>query len=143
MKKYKAIYKCMLSVLLCSILLVALSFSISANEYGSSSIEPRYDSINTMDCHINFDVLDGEAGGVAIKKTSASRIEGTLIVYKQSGSGWIYIDQAYKSVTRGTLGVSINFAAESGATYKAVWTVTAYTNNIPETVVIEDIKTCP
>lgn len=143
MKKYKSIYKCILSVILCSLLLSVLSVSISANEYGNSSIEPRYNSINTMDCHIAFNVLDGEAGGIAIKKSSASSVEGTLVVYKQNGNSWIYVDEAYKSVTRGTLGVSVDFVAESGVTYKAEWTVTAYTNGVPETVVIEDIQTCP
>ena len=125
-------------VIFCSIMLSVLALTVSANE-----IEPRYTSINTVDCYMVLDSQEGTASGIAMKKSSASSIEGTLVVYKQSGSGWIYIDQAYKSVTRGTLGVSINFAAESGVTYKAVWTVTAYTNGVGETVVIEDIKTCP
>lgn len=65
------------------------------------------------------------------------------MVYRKNGNNWIKIDEAYKSVTRGSLAVTIDFTAESGVTYKAEWTVTAYTNNVPETVVIEDIKTCP
>lgn len=119
------------------------AITVSANEYESEMVQPRYSSINTLNCSITLNDEYHAVTGTATKKTSASSIEGTLILYKKSGNSWIYMDQAYKSVTRGVLGLEIYFDAESGATYKAVWTVTAYTNGVGETVVIEDIKTCP
>lgn len=125
------------------ILIIGSSLVVSAEEYETNAVEPRYTSINLLSC--NLSLADGNTGatGVATKKSSASSIEGTLVVYEQNGNDWIKVDEAYKSVTRGSLAVQIDFVAESGVTYKAEWTVTAYTNGVGETVVIEDIKTCP
>ena len=124
-------------------LILSSSLVASAEEYEITAVEPRYASINLLSC--NLSIADGNTGatGTATKKSSASSIEGTLVVYEQCGNNWIKVDEVYKSVTRGSLAVQIDFVAVSGTTYKAVWTVTAYTNGVGETVVIEDIKTCP
>lgn len=70
-------------------------------------------------------------------------IEGTLYVYEKVNGQWEYVDEAYKSKTVGTLGISFEFDAQSGVEYKAVFVVTAYTNGVAETETVENIKTCP
>lgn len=43
--------------------------------------------------NMTFDGNTGDALGIARKQTSASKIEGTVYVYKLVGDEWIYIDE--------------------------------------------------
>ena len=92
---------------------------------------------------MTFDGNEGIVTGVARKQATASKIEGTVYVYKLVGNDWIYVDEWYNSKTRGTLAVEGTFYCESGVTYKAVFVVTAYTGTTPETETVEDIRQCP
>ena len=92
---------------------------------------------------MTFDGNEGIVTGVASKQATASKIEGTVYIYKLVGDDWIYVDEWYNSKTRGTLAVEGTFYCESGVTYKAVFVVTAYTGTTPETETVEDIRQCP
>ena len=81
--------------------------------------------------------------GLASKQANATLIEGTLYLYKQVNGRWVYIGEWYKSKAVGTLGISEYFVAESGVTYKAVFTVTAYAGSVAESETVEYIETCP
>ena len=56
-----------------------------------------------------------------------TKLEGTITVYKQVGDDWEYVASNSDSSTRG-LSVSVSFTGESGATYKAVADITAYSS---------------
>lgn len=114
-----------------------------AAENERTQIQPRWNSILSIDGDITFCGTDGNATGMASKQSTASLIEGTLVLYRQSGDDWIYMDEDYNSKSRGTLAVSIDFEAVSGVTYKFEFTVTAYTNGVGETKTIEYSETCP
>ena len=133
-----------LKVFVCLIAALTL-FSVNAfaAEAEQSSISPRWVSIFNIDLSLGFDGDIGCVAGSASKMSTASRIEGTLYVYEKVNGDWVYIDSAYKSKSVGSLGIGIDFDAESGVEYKAVFVVTAYTNGVPETETVENIKTCP
>ncbi len=133
-KKYVRI--CLATVLLISCL--ASVFGINA-----TAVTPRWVSILSMEVDMAFDGNEGDVSGIAMKQSTASKIEGTVYVYKLVGEDWIYVDEWYNSKTRGTLAVGDTFPCESGVTYKAVFVVTAYTGNTPETETVEYIDTCP
>ena len=106
-------------------------------------VQPRWASILSMVVDMSFDGSEGNATGTALKQYSADSIEGTVYVYKWVNNDWEYVGEAYNSRSVGSLGVSYDFVAESGARYKSVFTVTAYTDGVPETETTEYIKICP
>ena len=136
-KRFLRVFVYLLAALM---LFSANVFAAEAEERGGS---PRWVSIFNIDLVLGFDGDIGSAGASASKMSTASRIEGTLYVYERVNGEWVYVDEIYKSKTIGSLGMSIDFDAESGVEYKAVFVVTAYTNGVAETETVEYIKTCP
>ena len=86
---------------------------------------------------------EGTVLGTARKQSTADVIVGTVYLYKWNGSYYEYMTEASGSKTVGTLGISIDFEAESGVQYLAVFSVVAYTNDIGEEETIEYLETCP
>ena len=132
----KVVPVCLAAILLCSFSVYLFATSVSAATM-------RWASILSMEVVMTFDGNEGIVTGVASKQATASKIEGTVYIYKLVGDDWIYVDEGYNSKTRGTLAVEGTFYCESGVTYKAVFVVTAYTGTTPETETVEDIRQCP
>ncbi len=105
-------------------------------------VQPRWVSILEMVVDMSFDGTEGNATGSSIKKSTADFIEGTVVVYKWINNDWEYVGEAYNSRSIGTLAVSVDFEAEMGRRYKAEFTVTAYTDGVPESETIEYTKIC-
>ena len=95
-----------------------------------------------MELDISFYGNEGNATGSLTKLSGVTSVEGTVTVYKLVGSDWVYVDSAYKSTTR-TLFVSVDFVAESGVQYKAVFEGTAYRGDVGESHTMTKYKTCP
>jgi len=136
--------KSFLKVLVCLLAAIML-FSVNTFAIGEeqSSVSPRWVSIFDIDLTMGFDGDMGNVTGSASKMSTASRIEGTLYLYEKIDGEWVYVDEAYKSKTIGTVGVSIDFDAVSGREYKAEFVVTAYTDGVGETETVYNYKTCP
>ena len=137
----KKIVKKVVSVCLAAILVC--SFSVCLFATSASAATMRWASILSIDLVMGFDGNEGIVTGVASKQATATKIEGTVYVYKLVGEDWIYVDEWYNSKTRGTLAVEGTFYCESGVKYKAVFDVTAYTGSTPESETVEYVKKCP
>ncbi len=125
--------KIVLTVLMTVALLIPTSVSaFAALPPDDGKAELQWTSISSMSVDMVLDGSASEASGVARRQSTASSIEGTVTVYKLVGDTWEFVADAYKSTTRVTLAVSVDFEAESGYTYKAEFEVTAYTNGTPE-----------
>lgn len=139
MKKITKIFVCLLLTLMMLCISPIASFAALPED---NTVEPQWIGIADMGVDINFDETLGRATGSARKHSTASKIEAELYVYKQIGEDdWQFLGSNSGSKTVGTLVVSVDFAPEVGATYKAVFAVTAYTDNMPETEIIERIVT--
>ena len=139
MKKITKIFVCLLLTLM--MLCISPIASLAALPE-DNMVEPQWIGIADMGVDINFNETLGNATGIARKHSTASKIEASLYVYKQIGSDdWQFLGSNSGSKTVGTLAVSVDFTPEVGATYKAVFAVTAYTDNMPETEIIERIVT--
>ena len=121
--------KKIMSMLLAAAMVLTLSTGIVVSAVDDSIIAPCWNYMNKVKVDVNF---SGDSG----------KLEATLTLYQQSGSDWIYVDSTSESSTR-SLALTLDFNAESGATYKAVVEVTAYGNGGSETTEAEKIKTCP
>lgn len=125
--------KIVLTVLMTVALLIPTSVSaFAALPPDDGKAEIQWTSISFMNVDIVFDGSASQASGMARRQSTASSIEGTVTVYKLVGDTWEFVADAYKSTTRVSLGVSVDFEAESGYTYKAEFEVTAYTNGTGE-----------
>lgn len=125
--------KIVLTVLMTVALLIPTSVSaFAALPPDDGKAELQWTSIGHINVDIVFDGSASQASGMARRQSTASSIEGTVTVYKLVGDTWEFVADAYNSTTRVSLGVSVDFEAESGYTYKAEFEVTAYTNGTPE-----------
>lgn len=134
-------FKKTVSVLLAVALLTHFSLYLLA--FPANAVTPRWASILSVEVSMGFDGDEGTVSGIARKKSTATMIEGTVYLYELDGDEWVYIDEWHNSKSVGTLAVSGIFACESGNTYKAVFVVTAYTANTPESETVEYIEICP
>ena len=137
----KKIVKKVVSVCLAAIMVC--SFSVCLFATSASAATMRWASILSMEVDMAFDGNEADVSGIASKQTTATKIEGTVYVYRLVGDDWVYVYEWYNSKTRGTLHVGGAFPCESGVTYKAVFDVTAYTGSTPESETVEYVKKCP
>ncbi len=135
----KIVKLCLLT--LTSILVLSL-MTVSCFAAKPPTVAPLWNNISEIDLIVGISGNNGNATGTLIKQPGATRSEGTLTLYRQVGDNWIYVDSAYKSSTRG-LAVNIDFYAESGVQYKAVFEGTAYRGDVGESHTITRYKTCP
>ena len=141
--KRNNLIKSIISLSLAIIMACSLSIPAFASEVPEATVSPRWVSIANMHVDMGFVGTEGSALGTARKQSTADSIVGTLYLYKWNGSTYEYITEASGWKTVGTLGVGIEFEAESGVQYLAVWTVVAYTDDVGEAFTAEFLKTCP
>ena len=136
-------FNIIVSALLAILTFCSLSVSVFATDNSDNAVTPRWASISSVEVDMAFDGTIADTVGTARKQSTADYIEGTLILYKKVGSIWVYLDEWSGSKSVGTLAVGGEFACQSGVTYKAVFTVTAYTDGVGETFTCEYSERCP
>ncbi len=139
----RKITKTIITAILGLVMLSAVSLPIfAAGGDETTTIQPRWTSIATASVDMSFSGTSGNATGTAAKQSTATSIEGTVIVYKMVGSQWIYVAEGYATKKLGMLIVSVDFTCQKGVTYKAVFDITAYTGTAIETATFEYIECC-
>ena len=137
------VMKKILSALLAVIVILTFSAGSVAAKGDDWGITPYWHYMHSIEVDVNFLSNTGKAPATITRIYGVTTsLEATLSVYKKVGSDWTFIDSTSGSSTR-TLGLELDFNAESGVTYKAVVDVTAYGNGGSETDTAEKIKTCP
>ena len=134
--------KIIISLLLSMIMLCSLFINAFAALKEETIVQPKWTSIFTMEASIVFVENQGTAAATARKHSTASHIVGALYLYQWNGSTYEYIDDVWGSKTEGTLGLYIDFEAEVGVQYKAVFVVVAYTDGVGEEETITCYRTC-
>ena len=141
--KRNNLIKAIISLSLAIIIVCSLSMPAFAAQMPEATVSPRWTSIAYMDVDMAFEGTEGTALGTARKQSTAQSIVGTLYLYKWNGSEYEYITEASNwRETPGTLSVVIDFDAEYGVQYLAIWNVIAYTNDIGEENTMEYLLTC-
>lgn len=111
--------------------------------HAENTIVPLWDNINRLTVNITFDGTAGKASAYVADATYSAEISGTLTVYKQTKAGWLFICRETGESNRGVLSLSANFTGESGAYYKAEFSVTVTKNGVSEPATKVAYKTCP
>ncbi len=137
--------KKLISALVVALLLCSAMIAPSYAAVSEPDIMPLWDSIYSAQLEIAFGGdggLSGTAAGAARRQTTATSIEGTVTVYKNVDGEWVFVNSAYNSTTRMSLGVSCDFEAEKGVEYMAIFDVTAYTGSVGEDFTMDAFRTC-
>ena len=129
-----------LAVLMVSILVLpANAAAVTPGE----TVSPCWNNMSSITVEVSFSNGQGCATVDVTRIYGVTTlIEGYLTVYKQVGSDWVYVgDTSGSSVI--SLGLEYYFDATSATTYKAVASITAYSDSGAEAASINDIETCP
>ena len=140
--KRNNLIKTIISLSLVILMVCSSSMHIFAAQMPEDTVSPRWTSIWTMDVDMSFVGTQGNVTATARKQSTADNIVGTLYLYKWNGSYYEYMDEVSGYKTVGTLGLSIDFVAEVGVQYLAIWSVVAYTDGHGEQETIEYLETC-
>ena len=110
----------------CVVLIFVFAFSsmaADASHYEKPDItELKEDSnIITMSVHIDFDGTNGVAVGRLTKKPIIVAADGYLTVFKKVGDDLEYVAESIEHITTGYLWGSVDFQAEHGAEYVAIF----------------------
>lgn len=110
----------------CVVLIFVFAFSsmaADASHYEKPDItELKEDSnIITMSVRIDFDGTNGVAVGWLTKTPIIVAADGYLTVFKKVGDDLEYVAEGITHVTTGSLGVTVEFQAEHGAEYVAIF----------------------
>ena len=132
--------------ILAVILTVLTIMTMSANVFAAmpeEQVVPLWDNMNEITVNLVFD--DDDVGTASVKVSRifgvTTSIEGTLTVYRKSGTQWIYVTET-SGEANGTLYIDVDFNATSGTTYKAVADITAYSSTSSESETVSKISTC-
>lgn len=140
--KRKKLIRSVISLSLVIVMLCSLSIPVFAAQKPEETVSPNWTSISNMKIDMAFVGTQGCVNGTARKQSTASNIMGTLTLFKWNGTEYEYMDEISGSKSIGTLSVCIEFEAEVGVQYKAIWVVGAFTNGISEWHTIQYLETC-
>lgn len=132
-------------LLLAAILLASfLGISSFAATSSDSLIQPRWTNTGAIDYVLKFfETGSGYANIIVTGKFGVTRIEGTITVYRQSGSDWIYVTSGSDVANAQTFAMSVPVEGILGEYYKAEFTVNVYKNGVCETITDTYYANCP
>lgn len=121
-KKRKIISLLVISVVLIFVFAFS-SMAADASHYEKPDItELKEDSnILTMEVSIDFNGTNGLAVGMLTKKPIIVAADGYLTVFKKVGDDLEYVAESIEHITTGYLSVAVEFEAEHGAEYVAIF----------------------
>lgn len=121
-KKRKIISLLVISVVLIFVFAFS-SMAADASHYEKPDItELKEDSnILTMEVSIDFNGTKGIAVGMLTKKPIIVAADGYLTVFKKVGDDLEYVAESIEHITTGYLSVAVEFEAEHGVEYLAIF----------------------
>lgn len=132
--------KSLLTLAVCFVCLFSFSI-ISFASTGNDEIMPCYENLSMATVDIGYFDDYALVTGVATRQTGTTKLVGVVNVYGYTNGDWEFISSFAGETTRRSLAISGEFPAEQGVTYKAVFTVSAMSDTLIETDVLECVKT--
>ena len=125
--------KKVMSLVLVTIILLSTTIGINAALPDTGAIEPQWVNILNMTNVFNFNGINGTSTATVVAKSGATQVSGTLTVYKQVGSSWVYVDSDSDTSTSNVLVISLDVTGEASGYYKSVFDVSVTRNGAVET----------
>lgn len=142
-KRFKKLIA-MVSVLLTVIFLLPPIPAPASPLDGGGMITPMWVHVSGIDVTLALFGNDADCYGVVSAYFGTQRIDGTLTLYRQSGSGWVNIKSWDKTTdTSSKLIMTETYPIASGYNYKLVFQATVVRNGSSETIKTESsVKYC-
>lgn len=131
--------KKILIFLLAMIFCLGVSVRIFAQ---APNVTPMWNNIRELTSSIVFNGTDGTANASVLGKSGTTSISGTLTVYRQSGSSWVYVGSTSGTSSTNKLTLEFDFNAVIGGYYKSVFEVTVTINGVEESETKTAYNTC-
>lgn len=128
---------------ICILLALLCATVCSIGVFADSILVPILDNTADGNVQIIFSDTDGTAIAKIQTNSNSAKITGKLAVYREVGSGWIFVDHVYDTSANGVLALHLDFTGTSGMSYKAELTATATLNGDSEPVTKTAYQTCP
>lgn len=128
---------------ICILLALLCATVCSIGVFADSILVPILDNTADGNVQIIFSDTDGTAIAKIQTNSNSAKITGKLAVYREVGSGWIFVDHVYDTSANGVLALHLDFTGTSGTAYKAELTATATLNGDSEPISKTAYKTCP
>ena len=123
------------------LLFSAMVMPISAAQADNEIAQPYWTNTNSINAEIVFDEGIGYAEALLNGKFGSTKTYIDVIVYRQSGSDWIYVTEKHASADSMSLGISCEFTPTIGTYYKAEYTFTVIKNGTGEVIKRDVYKT--
>ncbi len=105
-------------------------------------VTPLWTNTNQITITLSFPDY-GYADASIVGKVGVTKIVMDTYVYRQSGSSWIYVNEAHQTFTNSMAGgLSCKFTPIKGAYYRAEYTFTVTRNGVDEVITKTQYRTC-
>lgn len=125
-----------------SVLMLLSCFPISAFAAAPEKVEPRWDNTGTMTTVFSFDGESGSAEARIVGRAGVTQITGTIKIYRQSGSSWIYVTEGTKTVYSRSFLMAVPVTGIIGKYYRADFTFSVYKDGVEEVITETQYSTC-
>ena len=119
----------MLAILLMATVVIPVGAATLDN-----SIQPLWTNTITVNCSLDF--YDGKGYATTSVKAfpGTSSIKTDIMIYKQINGEWVYVTELHNTQHKTTSNLCCEFAAESGAYYRADYTITVTKSGTDEII---------
>ncbi len=124
-------------------IVMCMGLGITSSAKVPTTYDPLWTNILSMSNSIGFDGTEGSAYATVKGKTGTTEISGTLTIYRQSGSDWVYVTSTSSTTSSIRLSLGCDFSGVSGTYYKSVFEVTVTINGNDESETKSDYATWP
>ncbi|MBQ8310931.1 MAG: hypothetical protein IJX80_07965 [Clostridia bacterium] len=129
-------------IAMCAIMLFSATvLPVGAAQVDEEVAQPYWTNTSHISAIMNFVDGVGYADAALNGKFGSTETLIDVVVYRQSGSDWIYVAEEHASAEGMTVGISCEFTPTVGTYYKAEYTFTVYRNGTGEVVARDVYKT--
>ena len=132
-KKGGYLMKKTICLLLITVIILSMTIGSSAALPDIGIVEPQWVNILNLGNDFNFNGVNGTSTATVMAKPGTTQISGTLTVYKQVGSSWVFVDSESDTSTTISLTISLDVTGEASGYYKSVFSVSVTRNGSVET----------
>ena len=134
--------RCKMLAMLMAVLTMFLCMVMPINAaIAEPDVEPLWTNTNHITITLSFPD-NGYAEASIIGKTGVTKITIDIYVHRQSGSSWIYVNEAHQTFYNIGGGLSCKFTPVDGAYYRATYTFTVTKNGVDEVITETQYRTC-
>jgi hypothetical protein len=113
---------------LAMVLIIIACISAASTFASAAEITPQWDNVSTLTCILSISDTSASCVGKVTGMSGTSEINGTLVLYKKTGSSWAYVTSWSGSSATASLTIPGSVRVDRGHDYMAHLSVSVYRN---------------